>query len=262
MRIITTTCSNTEIVDALGCAAHLVAVDDHSDYPPKVVNRLPRVGPDLSIDVQAVVDLKPDLVLASLTVPGHEKVVESLRDAGLNVFAPETIGLDHVYRDISDIAELLEVQHRGDELIDHMQQQMHPQHNDGYAPTLTVQWWPKPVIAAGKRSWVHDLIELTGAGHAMAELNERSAPLEDNDAMLQSADAWIISWCGVELDKYRPEVLYRRESLAQCKAIQNRAVYCVSEAFLGRPSPRLVDGYQQLLAITRKLQSDNTSKSL
>src|SRR5687767_10391073 len=72
VRIVSTACSNTEIVCALGCAGLLVGVDDHSDYPVEVVKRLPRVGPDLGIDVERVKALQPDLVLASLTVPGHE----------------------------------------------------------------------------------------------------------------------------------------------------------------------------------------------
>lgn len=82
MRLVSLTCSNTEIVHSLGYAAQLVGVDDHSDYPADVVAKLPRVGPDLSVDPEKVAALEPDLVLASLTVPGHEKVAASLEARG------------------------------------------------------------------------------------------------------------------------------------------------------------------------------------
>ncbi len=78
MRIVSLTCSNTEIVCALGCAEWLVGVDNHSDYPSEVVSKLPRVGPDLGVRIADVAALEPDWVLASLTVPGHEKVIEGL----------------------------------------------------------------------------------------------------------------------------------------------------------------------------------------
>ena len=39
-RVVALTCSNTEIVCALGCAEMLVAVDDHSDFPAEVVRAL------------------------------------------------------------------------------------------------------------------------------------------------------------------------------------------------------------------------------
>ena len=83
LRVVSHTCSNTEIVCALGCADLLVAVDSDSDFPPEVVGALPQLGRDLALDTEAVRALSPDLVLTSLTVPGHERVVDGLRDAGL-----------------------------------------------------------------------------------------------------------------------------------------------------------------------------------
>ena len=109
VRVVSLACSNTEIVCALGCADLLVGVDDHSDYPTDVVARLPRVGPDLTPDVEQVAALEPDLVLATLTVPGHERVVAQLEAAGLPYIAPEPVSLDDVYRDIRDIGDRLGV---------------------------------------------------------------------------------------------------------------------------------------------------------
>ena len=113
MRIISLACSNTEIVCALGGAELLVGVDDHSDFPEDVVSDLPRVGPDLNIDITRVAALEPDLVLATLTVPGHERVVEGLKAARLPFIAPEPTSLNDVYRDITQIAELLSPSVRG-----------------------------------------------------------------------------------------------------------------------------------------------------
>jgi iron complex transport system substrate-binding protein len=79
MRIVSHTCSNTEIVCALGCGDRLVGVDADSDHPPEAVARLPKLGRDLELDVAAVRALRPDLVLTSQTVPGHERTVAALR---------------------------------------------------------------------------------------------------------------------------------------------------------------------------------------
>ena len=63
MRVVSLTCSNTEIVCALGASDLLVGVDDHSDFPEDVVARLARVGPDLTVDAKAVAEyLKPAIV--------------------------------------------------------------------------------------------------------------------------------------------------------------------------------------------------------
>lgn len=54
IRIFSHTCSNTEIVCALGLGDWLVGVDDDSDYPPEVVDALPKAGRDLDLQVDAV----------------------------------------------------------------------------------------------------------------------------------------------------------------------------------------------------------------
>src|ERR1700758_3961250 len=100
MRVVTHACSNTEIVCALGCAELLVGVDDDSDFPPEDVAPLPKLGRDLELAVAAGRALPPDLVLTSLTVPGHEKIVAALRDAGLKILICDPQSLDDVFADI------------------------------------------------------------------------------------------------------------------------------------------------------------------
>ena len=209
MRVVSLACSNTEIVCALGCADLLVGVDDHSDYPEDVVARLPRVGPDLTPDLERVAALAPDLVLATLTVPGHERVIEGLEAAGLHYVAPEPVSLDDVYRDIADIGARLGVSDRARELVAAMRRALTPPPSGDEAssrPSILVEWWPKPVIAPGKRSWVDDLIGLA--------------------------------------------------------ALTSRQVHCIPEAFLGRPSPRLVDGFRALRAVVESARAARGDRML
>lgn len=72
MKVISICPSNTEIIDYLGKIDLLIGVDNFSDCPVSV-HDLPKLGPDLSIDMDKVEALKPDLVLASLSVPGMRK---------------------------------------------------------------------------------------------------------------------------------------------------------------------------------------------
>lgn len=249
MRIVTTTCSNTELVCALGFSAQLVGVDEHSDYPASVIDSLPKVGPDLGIDPSKVAALKPDLVLASLTVPGHEEVVANLRQAGLRVIATEPTCIDDVFADIRLIASELGRRERGESLAEEMRAAMPQRPLKATAPRLLVQWWPKPVIAAGRQSWVQQLIELAGGRNALGDHDVKSEPLEDDAVAALDPDAIVISWCGVKTEKYRPEVIYRNPAFSNMRAVRERRVFCIPEAHLGRPSTRLIDGYRDLCAL-------------
>jgi len=66
-------------------------------------------------------------------------------------------------------------------------------------------------------------------------------------------DAIVISWCGVKLEKYRPKVIYRNPAWGQTKFVRNQTVFKISEAYLGRPSPRLMTGFSQLTQIAKQL---------
>ena len=83
-RIVSLLPSLTESVCALGQCAKLVGVDRYSDYPPSVRN-LPNVGGGLDPNIEAIVALRPDLVLVASSAPGTER----LRALGLRVMALE-----------------------------------------------------------------------------------------------------------------------------------------------------------------------------
>jgi iron complex transport system substrate-binding protein len=248
MRIISHTCSNTEIVCALGCADQLVGVDADSDYPPDVVAALPKLGRDLALDVEAVRKLAPDLVLTSLTVPGHERVVAALQAAGLQTLVCDPQSLDDVYADIHRIAAVLGVPARADALVASMQAAMPAVLPQCGRPRVLVEWWPKPVIAAARRSWVNDIIQLAGGSNPWGEVDAKSVPLEFADAAARQPDIVAMSWCGVKVGQYRADKVRARPGWDQVPAVIHDRIVPISEAYLGRPGPRLVEGYRELRA--------------
>ncbi len=253
MRLVSLACSNTEIVAALGRADLLVGVDDHSDYPAEVVGPLPRVGPDLEVDIEKVVALEPDLVLASLTVPGHEVVVDGLREAGLPFIAPRPESLADVYGDILRIGGLLDAEREAAVLVGDMQGALEGGPPMGDPPSVLVQWWPKPVIAPGAKSWVTDLLCAVGGRNVLEDDDCKSRPLTDDEVRELAPDAIVISWCGVAPERYRPDVVLEKNVWQDLEAVARRRVYCVPEAYLGRPGPRLVEGAQALRRIVAGL---------
>ncbi len=249
MRIVTHSCSNTEIVCALGRADWLVGVDDHSDYPAPVVERLVRVGPDLDLDIGRVAALKPDLVIASLTVPGHERVVEKLRAAGLPHLITQPRSLGDVAADIRRIGALLEAEPAARALASQFETRItQPRPGPGSVPIL-IEWWPKPVIVPGARSWVNEMLRLAGARNPFDSEDVESLKIDDAQAVAAAPEAIVMSWCGVEESKYRPHVVRRRAGWKAVPAIEHDRIFAISEAWLGRPGPRLLQGIDNLRSV-------------
>jgi iron complex transport system substrate-binding protein len=255
MRIVSHTCSNTEIVCALGRADWLVGVDDHSDYPAEVVARLPRIGPDLDIDIERVVSLRPDLVITSLTVPGHERCVERIRHAGLPYLVTRPQSLAEVADDIERIGRALEAVESGAELEGALRRRAELRPSSEPVPIL-VEWWPKPVIVPGAKSWVNEMLALAGAVNPFADRDAESLEISPREAVAAAPGAVVMSWCGVKEANYRPHIVARRPGWESVPAIRGGRIVPISEAWLGRPGPRLIGGIERLERVVRACRED------
>lgn len=107
-RIVSLLPSVTETVCALGACNRLVGVDRYSDWP-REVRRLPDLGGGLDPSLEAVVALKPDVVLIGTSSPA----VVRLRALGLKVVALQPNTLASMRVDTERLGELLQVSTAG-----------------------------------------------------------------------------------------------------------------------------------------------------
>ena len=255
MRIVTHTCSNTEIVCALGASDYLVGVDDHSDHPFDVVSKLPRIGPDLDIDIERVLALKPDWVITSLTVPGHERCVEKIRNAGLNYIVTRPHCLNDVMEDIRKIGDLVDKAEAADQWIDAFRARLRQPKPEHEPIPLAVEWWPKPVIVPGQYSWVNEMLLAAGGINPFAHYPKESLEITGEMAEQAGIAGVIMSWCGVSETKYRTHVVSRRPDWSEVPAIKNDHIHPISEAWLGRPGPRLIQGIDRLSQVVSRIRN-------
>jgi iron complex transport system substrate-binding protein len=101
-RIVSLLPSLTETVCALGLCARLVGVDRYSNYPDSVT-RLPQLGGGLDANIEAIVVLKPDLVLMATS----SRIGERLQSLGLKVLALEPKTHADVQRVLGTVAQAL-----------------------------------------------------------------------------------------------------------------------------------------------------------
>jgi iron complex transport system substrate-binding protein len=102
-RIVTVLPSLTEMVCQLGHCQRLVGVDRYSNFPESV-RQLPRVGGGLDPSVEAIVALRPDLVLLAASSP----VAARLESLGLVVLAFEPKRYADVRRVLDQLGRVLD----------------------------------------------------------------------------------------------------------------------------------------------------------
>ncbi len=161
----------TEIIFALGQEHRLVGVDQSSLYPPEA-QVLQSVGYYRSIPVEGVLQLKPDLVIASEQAgPSHS--LHQLKALGLRVESvsdrPE---LDSLYRRIEQIATLLGVYERGQQIRDELEHQLsHTYHYTVEKPVVMLLVMRSgKLLGAGRGTAAAKIIELSSLDNSLYDV--------------------------------------------------------------------------------------------
>jgi iron complex transport system substrate-binding protein len=245
-RIVCVGPSNTEILHALGLGNRIVGVDRWSDYPPRV-QKLPKVGSDLRVDAAAVDALRPDVVVASLHVPGMEANLPAFQRLGINYIGVGGVGLSGIWDDFRFIGQWLGRTERAERLLHDMHSRMAAVPRSSRRVTVHWEWSAHPVVA-GRRSWITELLAMVGAENAYADLDVESVRVSRDQVVERQPDVVVACWCGVRRLPTVDQVL-RRPNWQAVKAFADRRVAVLSEAYFGRPGPRLVEGVERLAAL-------------
>ncbi|MET3683541.1 iron complex transport system substrate-binding protein [Alkalibacillus flavidus] len=249
MRVVSICPSNTEILAYLDAVDLLVGVDDDSDWP-KEVNDLPRVGRDLNIDIEAVEALQPDLVLASLSVPGMERNIDALNQANIPYIILDPNSLDEIAQDILTVGEHIGKETKADDVYRQFHATLEEYRNISreipQPKTLYWEWWPKPLFTPGGWNWLSYISELAGGRNVFADYDQASVQVEWEDVLAKNPDIICMVWVGVQEKKMNPEIIKKRERSESITAIEQDLIFVLEEYLYCRPSPRLIEGLQKI----------------
>ncbi|WP_054968519.1 ABC transporter substrate-binding protein [Alicyclobacillus ferrooxydans] len=253
--------SNTELICALGLQGCLVGVDSYSDYPQDVVADLPKLGPDLNIDIDALNHLQPDLVVSSLSVPGMEKVVEAVEHAGLRQVILSPRSFADIYADLRTLAahvpddvlaggEAERIVHQLEQRVERVRAWTNQNIPDYEQPKLYWEWWAKPVFSPGGRNWLTELSQAAGARNIFADLDHDSVQ-DDGTLVCDANPDWFLAvWTGIPQHKVPIKKILSRPAVWQDTVpFTKHQLLILSEGLFCRPSQRLVDGLEQLVGI-------------
>jgi iron complex transport system substrate-binding protein len=253
MKLISICPSNTELVGYLGLTSSLIAVDNYSDWPEEV-SSLPRLGSDLNIDMDKVEALQPDLVLASLSVPGMEKNIEELEERKIPyVIVPNPKSLTEVGESLlfvgeatntSDVAERLYKKYNHIlEKYEFLSQQVQQ------PKTLYWEWWAKPIFTPGATNWITEISNLAGGRNVFDDQPQASVQTDWEEIKRRNPDVICVIWVGVQKENVNPKVILKRPGTERMKAIQNNQLLILDEPLFCRPSPRLLLGLNKIASI-------------
>lgn len=249
MRIISICPSNTELCAYLGIKDQLIAVDDYSDWP-EMVTTLPKLGPDLSINIDRVEELQPDLVLASLSVPGMENNVKQLEERNIPHIVLNPQSLDDIANDLKILGEAAGISQqavqKAEQFLSIIGQFKNIADTIQNKPSLYWEWWPNPLFSPGGVNWLTEISRLAGAYNLLEDIELASVQVAPEEIIKRSPDFICLAWVGVPEEKVRPALVKKRKGWAEMDAVKNDRILILEEPLYCRPSPRLIEGLAKL----------------
>ncbi|MBM6618700.1 cobalamin-binding protein [Bacillus suaedaesalsae] len=249
MRLISICPSNTELLAYLGLESSLIAVDDYSDWP-KSVHQLPKLGPDLSIDMDKVEQLNPDLVLASLSVPGMEKNITELERRNIPHIILNPQSLEDIADDILLVGEHTNTRLKAAEVAERYRKFITTYKMISKEivnkPSFYWEWWPKPIFTPGGINWLTEISTLAGVRNIFEDKQVASYQTDWEEIQTLNPDHIGLVWVGIEQDKMKPELVKKRPGSDSMNAIIHNRIHVLDEPLYCRPSPRLLLGLKKL----------------
>lgn len=241
MKIISLAPNNTEVLFALGLGDRIVGVTSYCDYPEEAKTK-EIVGDFNGNNLEKIVELNPDLVL--VYGAGSEEDNKVLKDAGIKVlgFMPETI--DAVMKDIETVGKATGKDKEAADLIEAMntkKNEILEKVKGQDEVRVFYEIWHDPLMAAGKGSFMDELITLVG-GKNIAEDAEGAYPQYDLEQLIERDPEVYLT--AQDMPDKTIESIKTRPGYENISAVKNDRIYLFegNEANLvSRPGPRIIE---------------------
>ena len=252
-RVVSLAPSITETIYALGLEDRLVGVTDFCNYPPAVKSK-PRVGGMVNPNIEAILLLRPQLVIA--TADGNiAQDIFRLEKEKTAVLMIDSRNLPEVLRDIALIAKAMGEEGRGRRLVKAMQRRIDQVKAEVKVmprrPLVLVEVEHEPLISVGRGTFLNDLVELAGGKNLAGDAPLRYPRFSLEEILARKPEAIVIlamtyqSCCEAQLKDW--------QRWQKIPAVGNGNIFVVDSDLVTRPGPRIVDGLETLHQIFIKV---------
>lgn len=232
----------TELIYAAGGAEQIKAVVSYSDFPEQA-KKLPQVGSYNTLDIEKILILQPDLVIAWKSGnPKHQ--IKQLKKLGLTVYISEP-------KDFMDIPVTLKIfgqlmatetiaEQNADKFIKQFDQLRHTyqKNNNKAAKRTFIQIWNNPIMSVNGHHLISKVITFCGGNNIFAQTKGLTSSPSIESILAQDPEIIIATGMADTSQTW----LNRWQQWPFLSAVKNHRLYAVNPDHLVRHTPRILQG--------------------
>jgi iron complex transport system substrate-binding protein len=232
----------TELLFAAGAGEAIVGVTAFSDYP-EAARSLKQVGGGGGLDLEAIMALQPDLVVAWQS--GNPRgQVERLQSLGITVFFSEPRRLQDVPATLRRFGRLAGTESAAAVQVDSFNRryaELHEKYAQRPQVSVFFQIWDQPLMTLNGEHLFSDVVRLCGGENVFNALSALAPQIDVEAVLLANPDVIVIA-----ADDSDSSLLAAWQRWPQLSAVKQGHVYAIPREQLVRHSPRILDGAERL----------------
>jgi len=239
-RMVTLAPHLAEIAFAAGAGAKLAGVSSFSRHPAEA-QRLPVVASYGRVDVERLIALRPDLVLAWKS--GNSPLqIDRLERIGIRVFVTEARALadiPRIVRLVGALADSAEVAEGRARQFENEVADLRKRYAAERRVAVFLEIWHAPLLTVNGGHLISDALRLCG-GHNVFAAAKTLTPLVSREQILDARPEAIVT------GGFGSEALQAWKGLESVPAVRNRRIYAIDPDWLHAQGPHVLEGVRAL----------------
>jgi iron complex transport system substrate-binding protein len=253
IRIVTLAPSLGELTaDLLGSSLErIVGVSDYTDYPP-TLSKVKSIGSYARFNLEAVVALKPDLIVATSDGNARDQI-EHLRTLHLPVVVIKTSSFNEIDESIQILSKALDAEKEGESIrqrltkgLQNLQQRMIARKASGKpVPRVLLELDWNPLVVAGGGTFLDEALSKVDAINVYSDVKKAYPKPSVEDVVRRDPD--VILLLGMEKNlKAFEKAAKEWQRFPKMKAVRSGRIRVIQADAIIRPSLRILEGLSTL----------------
>lgn len=214
-KVVTLTPHAAELAYSAGAGSKLVGVTQESDYP-EPVKSLPKIGSYVQINLEAIIKLKPDLVIAWQD-GGQASLIQALRQAGIPVFMSHPLAPQDIATEIHALGVLNGTPNIAKQNTAPFRLYLQTLAQSPKTPAVNSVFLVgyNPIYAISNNSFLGKMLQMCGANNVFGHIQQPAFTLNPEALLQQPLQVAFISgkselkqWQGFYSKAVKPPKLY------------------------------------------------------
>lgn len=232
-----------EMLYDIGAGEQIIGTVEYADYPEDAL-KIPRIGGYHGMQVEKLLALQPDLIIAW---KAGNKIddIEKLQRLGLPVVFSEPKDIADVANEVRYFGKLTGRAEKAEVVAQSFERRLQnikaTQQDKAHLKTF-YQLWSEPMMSVNKNTWIHQLLTICKADNVFANSTTSYPQISIENVMLTQPEVIVIP--DEKSKKAQPKIDWQKWT--EIPAVKKNQILGVDADLLHRYSTRMLDGLEDL----------------